>query len=287
MKPEIPIEKVTTFADGLDHPEGLAFDARGRLWAGGEAGQVYCISRDGAVEEVAKLEGFCAGLAFSPDDELFRCHPGIGAVVNVKPSGEHRVFADHAGGHKTCCPNYPVFDRRGNMYVTDSGEWGKRNGYLLRFTPDGKGQLIGGPYGYANGLALSADEKTLFMIETDTNRVYRLGLNADGTVASQEAHVERAGRAPDGLALDAEGWLYWCCYASDDIHCVSSSGERRVIAHDPFGIMLGGCTNIAFGGDDFNELYVANLSRYSVSRIPLRRQGQPLANQRSGDTRAR
>ena len=36
--------KVTQFASGLDHPEGLAFDREGNLWAGGEAGQLQASS---------------------------------------------------------------------------------------------------------------------------------------------------------------------------------------------------------------------------------------------------
>ena len=40
MKPTIPLNKFEIFAAGLDHPEGLAFDAAGNLWAGGELGQI-------------------------------------------------------------------------------------------------------------------------------------------------------------------------------------------------------------------------------------------------------
>lgn len=287
MSPKIPLEKITTFAEGLDHPEGLAFDRNGHLWAGGEAGQVYRISPDGTVEEITKLEGFCAGLAFSPSDELFLCHAAQGVVVHVTPSGKHSVFAAHAGSHKIVCPNYPVFDRAGNLYVSDSGDWQKQNGYLLCFAPDGKGQVIGGPYGYANGLALSADERTLFMIETDTNRVYRFESHSDGALGSGETYVDGVGRAPDGLALDVEGNLYVCCYASDDIHCISPSRERTLVAHDPFGILLGGPTNMAFGGPNRDELYVANLSRFGITRFPVAHRGQPLANQGVGGGSAR
>jgi len=39
MQPQISLQKFEIFAEGLDHPEGLAFDADGNLWAGGELGQ--------------------------------------------------------------------------------------------------------------------------------------------------------------------------------------------------------------------------------------------------------
>ncbi len=39
-KPLLPQEALTTFVDGLDHPEGLAFDDEQTLWTGGELGQI-------------------------------------------------------------------------------------------------------------------------------------------------------------------------------------------------------------------------------------------------------
>ena len=45
MQPQISLQEFEIFAEGLDHPEGLAFDAEGNLWAGGELGQVYKINQ--------------------------------------------------------------------------------------------------------------------------------------------------------------------------------------------------------------------------------------------------
>src|ERR1700682_4812447 len=129
--PEIPIERFEIFANGLDHPECIAFDREGFLWAGGEAGQIYRISTDGKTEKVVEMGGFCGGLAWSPDDrDLFVCNPAHG-IVSVKRSGEWSVFAGDMNS-----PNYGVFDRAGNYYVTDSGKWKKQNGALIRFRPD-------------------------------------------------------------------------------------------------------------------------------------------------------
>src|SRR5436190_8123137 len=161
MTPEIPIEQFSIFASNLDHPECVAFDRAGNLWAGGEAGQIYRISGERQVEIVASMGGFCGGLAFSPKDELFVCNPSLG-IVRVMPSGKFSIFASHAGNHQLICPNYGLFDSAGDYYVTDSGNWKKHNGCLLRFGPDGTGQILAGPLGYTNGLALSADEKVLF-----------------------------------------------------------------------------------------------------------------------------
>lgn len=280
MNPEIPIESFEIFADGMDHPEGLAFDQEGYLWAGGEAGQVYRIDPGGKVEEVTNLGGFCGGLAFSPENELFLCNAHLG-VVHVKPSGENSILADHAGDHRIVCPNYPVFDSRGNLYISDSGDWKKNNGYLLLFDSDGKGQILGGPYGYANGLALSSDEEYLFMVESDSARVYQFEILSDGTLGAQKVYAEQVGRVPDGLAFDCEGNLYVCCYASDDIYRITPSQEKRLFAFDPNGMLLGRPTNMAFGGEEFSQLYVANLGRYAITRARVDRSGQLLANQKS------
>ena len=293
--PEIPIEAFEIFATGIDHPECLAFDREGDLWAGGEVGQIYRISAEGKVQLVTTMGGFCGGLAFSPKDELFVCNPSLG-IVRVRPSGDFSVFASHAGEHKLICPNYGLFDRAGNYYVTDSGSFRKKNGNLLRFTPDGQGQIVGGPFGYANGLALSADERFLFMVESDTDSVLRFelagsqergllspALSSKGregeAVGPPEVYATDCGRFPDGLSLDAAGNLYVCCYASDEIWRIGPAREKSLFAWDRWAILLGSPTNMAFGGKDFDQLYIANLARTTITRAKVGRKGQPLANQ--------
>jgi gluconolactonase len=280
MTPEIPIEQFTIFASNLDHPECLAFDRLGNLWAGGEAGQVYRIDRDGQVITVANLGGFCGGLAFSPADELFVCNPALG-IVRVAADGSHAVFASHGADEKLISPNYGVFDSAGNYYVTDSGHWQKRNGRLLRFAPNGEGHVLSRGLGYANGLALSADERFLFMVESDTDSVFRFGIRPDGAFGEGEAYATACGRLPDGLALDATGDLYVCCYASDEIWRITPEREKTLLAWDRWAIRLGSPTNMAFGGAEFDELYVANLARTTITRATIGRKGQPLVNQRT------
>jgi gluconolactonase len=277
--PLIPINRFSIFATGLDHPECVAFDRAGNLWAGGEAGQIYRIVSTGRVEQITMLGSFCAGLAFSPQDELFVCHPASG-VVRMAADGHHELFASHAGEHRILCANFGVFDDTGNYYVTDSGQWMKRNGFLLRFTPDGKGQVLAGPFGYANGLALSADQRTLYMVESDSDRVHRFSLRPDGSIESSSVFAESVGRFPDGLALDSEGNLYASCYASDEIIRITPAGEKKLFAWDRWAILLGSPTNVAFGGPGMTELYVANLARQTITRAEIGVAGQPLANQR-------
>jgi gluconolactonase len=276
--PEIPIERFEIFANNLDHPECLAFDHEGLLWAGGEAGQVYRIDRKGNPQTICTLGSFNGGIAFNRDGDLIVCNPAMG-LVRVSPNGKHEVFATHAGNHKMICPNYPAFDSRGNLYVSDSGQWRKQNGFLLRFDPAGKGKVIAGPFGYANGLAITADEKFLFMVESNTDRVFRFSLHENGSVGEAEVYAENVGALPDGLALDAAGNLYASCYASDDVHRISPSGDKKLFAWDRYAILLSRPTNMAFGGEKFDEMYVANLGRTTITRAKIGVKGQRLLTQ--------
>jgi gluconolactonase len=278
MTPKLSIESFEIVASGLDHPECCAFDRDGHLWAGGEAGQIYRIDPTGETETVANLGGFCAGLAFSPDDrELLVCVAGVG-LVSVTKKGEHRVFATHAGNHEIVAANYPLFDRRGRLYVTDSGTWMKQNGYILCFDASGRGKVAAGPFGYANGLALCVDERTLYMVESDSDSVFRFEIDAHGLLTSRQLHASQVGRFPDGLAIDIDGNLYACCYASDEIWRISTAGEKTLLAHDHWGILLGRPTNLAFGGGNFDEVFVANLGRSTITRAKLGIRGRPPAN---------
>jgi len=282
-EPEIPIERFEIFATGLDHPECVAFDRAGNLWAGGEAGQVYRIDPNGKVEKIIEIGGFTGGVACSPiDDAVYVCNPAHG-VVRVEPDGRHSVFATGTAEHKMICPNFLVFDRRGRLYVTDSGVWKKQNGSLLRFDPDGKGKVISGPHGYANGLAMTADERTLYMAESNTDRVLRFDLTEGGEVGPPEVYAESVGRLPDGMSLDEAGNLYVACYASDEIWRISPDRKKTLLAWDHFAILIGRPTNLAWGGANRDVLYIANLGRYTIARVALTGvRGQKLANQHSG-----
>src|SRR4051812_14995569 len=108
-----PQAQFEIFASGLDHPECLALDRAGNIWAGGEAGQVYRIDSSGAVTTVATLGGFNAGIAFSPIDKaLYVCNAKLG-IFRVSDDGQHSLFAAEVGGRKITCANYPVYDRGG------------------------------------------------------------------------------------------------------------------------------------------------------------------------------
>ena len=272
------ISQVSTFVDDLDHPEGLAFAADGYLWAGGERGQVYRISPDGAqVQVLAETGGFSLGMAFDTAGNCFVCNHRLPAMVKVTPAGAWSLFADEVEGRKIRVPNYPVFDPHGNLYVSDSGDWYGNNGVIYRFQPDGRGEIFHpGPFNFTNGLAIDARGEYLYVVESCTDSVSRIALKRDGTAGARDVFARGVWHIPDGLAFDSEGTLYITCYASNRIYTADAAGNLSVLVEDPDYTPLAHPTNCAFGGPKFDELYISNLGRWHISRLPLGVTGQPL-----------
>jgi gluconolactonase len=276
--PQFDISRVSTFVDGLDHPEGLAFAADGFLWAGGERGQVYRVSPDGTqVQVLAETGGFSLGMAFDRQGNCYVCDHKLPAVVKVTPDGQWSVFADEVAGRKIRVPNVPVFDSEGRLYVSDSGDWHGNNGVIYRFTPDGRGEVFdSGPFNFTNGLAIDARGDFLYVVESCNDDVLRIRIKRDGAAGEREVFARDVWHVPDGLAFDARGTLYITCYASNRLYTADQSGALSVLVEDPDYTPLAHPTNCAFGGPNFDELYISNLGRWHISRLALGVKGQPL-----------
>jgi gluconolactonase len=280
MQPQISLQKFEVFAEGLDHPEGLAFDVDGNLWAGGELGQIYKISRNGKVRTVATLGGFNLGLTFSARQDLFVCNFKLGALIQLDQSGKTIRSWERAGRYRLRTPNFSVFDRAGDLYFSDSGEFGKHDGFLFALRPNGKIDQLLDRLSFPNGLSLSADERTLYVVQSTRNNVLAVPLLDSGAIGKPRVYAAGLNNVPDGAALDAEGTLYVTCYASHNVYRVTPDGKVSLFASDPEGTMLASPTNAAFGGSNFDEMYFANLSRWHICRARVGIRGQLLANQR-------
>jgi gluconolactonase len=278
ITPLLPKEAFSTFIDGLDHPEGLAFDDEQVLWAGGELGQIYRIDTSGRSEEIVRLGGFCLGLTFSSRQELWVCNSGLHALMKIDRKGRVLQTIDRAGDRPLITPNFSVFDHEGNLYFSDSGEWERANGFVYCLRPNGSIELIAGPLAFPNGLAMSADCQFLFIVVSQRDHVLRIPVSAGHAAGEAEIYADQLARVPDGLAFDVQGNLYVTCYASDCIYRVSSDRTLQLLAFDPEGTRIARPTNAAFGGAALDDLYVANLGRWHISRVHLGVAGQRLAN---------
>ena len=117
-------------------------------------------------------------------------------------------------------------------------------------------------------------------MQSTRDNVVEVGILPDGRAGRPRVFAAGLHRVPDGAAFDGEGNLLVTCYASDNIYKVTPAGKVSLLAYDPQGTMIARPTNIAFGGPNFDQMYVANLGRWHISRALLRVRGQLLANQR-------
>lgn len=274
------LSKSIVFAEGLDHPECVAVHPDGSVWAGGEAGQIYRISPDGKkVEEVANTGGFILGLAFAPGAKwLAVCDLGKKCIWHLDlVSYRLSLFAEGAENHRFNIPNYAVFDTAGNLYVSESGEFRKKIGKILRFSPDGTGTIWhAGGFDFANGLALSPGETHLYVVSSFLPGVERVAILPDGKAGERSVFCTLPETVPDGAAFDAEGNLYVSCYSPNKIFRITPEGKSAVLMDDWEAHTLSNPTNIAFGGPHFDQLFASNLGRWHITRIDLGCRGLPL-----------
>jgi len=212
---EIDLEQVSIFVEGLDHAEGVAVAPDGTVWAGGEAGQVYRIDpKNRQYKEVANTGGFVLGLAFAPDGSWIAIYdPKNNAVLRMDlKTLRIDTFSEKVSDWHFKIPNYPVFTSNGTLYVSESGDFGKTNGRIFAFDPDGRGRLWAGTeLNFANGMALDADESYLYVVETFLSGICRYQINPDGLAGKRELYVDDVPDVPDGVAFDVKGNLYCSC----------------------------------------------------------------------------
>lgn len=282
METVLDIGAAKVFYDGLlteprlDHPEGLAVHRDGSIWCGGERGQIYRIESDGSsMEQVASTGGFSQGMAFDAEDNLYFCDLKHAAVMRLGTrSGALEKFADGAGGRGIKISNYPAFDAQGRLYVSDSHAFKESGPGILRFEPDGTGELwYDEPINFANGLALSADGGYLYVAETFGNAVFRISIRDEGSAGMRKEVASLPGVLPDGLAFDTEGNLYVACYEPSQVLRVAPDGTVARLIGDEEAHLFCHPTNLAFRD---GTLFTTNLGRWHITAIDTAVEGLPL-----------
>jgi gluconolactonase len=256
----------------LDHPEAVAWGPDEMVYAGGEEGQIYRFSLDGrSGGEFARIAGgFILGMAHDCDGNVYACVDRLAGIYKVTPQGQSSLYANGNTRQKMRIPNYPVFDDAGNLFVSDSGDWGARNGVIWRIRPGGEAEIWDqSANGFTNGMCLSADGRALYVVESSPPLISRLEIRADGSPGERAILVELPRQVPDGLALDRNGDLYIAMYNPNIIYQLKRSGELVMLYDDWEQLNLVAPTNIAFGAPDMSTLIIASLCGWSVHTAPM------------------
>lgn len=255
-------------ATGLDHAEGVCWDpVRRCLWAGGEAGQVYRVGLDGAVEIVAVVEGgVLLGLALDADGVLYLCDPGNHRVWRMNEAYELDHFGDVID-----YPNYPAFGPDGRLYVSDSGSFTEPTGRVVAIEPDGTTTDVSPrPLAFANGLAI--DDTTIWIVESSAPGVSAMPLG--GGSLDLVIPMERC--VPDGLAFDADGGLLISCYQPNQLWRWTADTGLVLLFDEWSGELILSPTNVAFYGDDLDRLALASLCGHDLVTVVPPFPGAPL-----------
>lgn len=157
-------------------------------------------------------------------------------------------------------PNDLVISSKSEVYFTDQGQTGMtdQTGRVYRLSPDGRLDCLVDNGVSPNGVALSVDERFLFVAMTRSNAVWRLPLNTDGSTTKAGLFFQSFGCAgPDGLAVDEEGSLFICHPSLGSVFVVDADGvpKAKIVTAVGGGKNLTNCT---FGGEDGKSLFITD-----------------------------
>lgn len=150
-------------------------------------------------------------------------------------------------------PNDLVLRSDGSFFVTDPGYQQDTNilNRVYFVATDGTASTAA-TYNNAerpNGLALSLDEKVLYVSLTATGQIMKYSVNEDGTLSLGSVFISSPGSDPDGMSIDQDGNLYVATNKGIDVY--SSDGKKwGTLATDH------ATSNLTFGGVDFKTLFV-------------------------------
>lgn len=203
-----------------------------------------------------------AAVKIHKDGRLFVCYLGdferSGGVfaVNAEGEAEETIVSDIDTEY---CVDDLVFDSKGGFYFTDfRGYSTNLKGGVYYVAPDYKSITpVLQNLAVANGVALSTDEKTLWVTETNANRLHRIDLLEDGvTIAPFGASIPYHFTGHEGPDS--------CCIDSDDNLYVAMYGQGRVLVFNKKGYPIG---QILIPGRDQGHMLRSTHPAFSQGRI--------------------
>ncbi len=258
--------------------EGPVFDRAGNLYVTDiPFGRIFRIDPQGHWDAVAEWDGEPNGMKFLNERELLITDYRNGLMVCDIQSGAVRPYLERRNSERFKGVNDLVFDRQGNLYFTDQGQTGLHDptGRLYRLRPNGMLDALLTNVPSPNGVALSPDEKVLYLGVTRGNQVWRVPLLEDGSVSKVSAFFTSYGPSgPDGLAVDTKGRVLVANPGLGLVWVLSPRGEPELVLRSCAGTSL---TNLAFGGEGRTTLYCTESVTGSILRAELSEPGLPLS----------
>jgi sugar lactone lactonase YvrE len=246
----------TTLAEGFGFVEGPRWHDGRLYFSDMGAKQVLSLGLGGDVEAVCVVDGRPSGIGWLPDGRMLVVSVADRRVLRREPDGTLSEHADISALASAPC-NDMVVDQRGNAYVGNPG-YDMRNppsplppAELVLVRPDGTAEIVDRAVMFPNGPAVTPDGSTLIVAETMGQRLTAFDIGEDGRLSHRRSYAEVAGRAPDGIALDAEGAVWFADAQGDACVRVREGGEVTDV------IEIGrGCFACALGGPDRTTLFL-------------------------------
>jgi gluconolactonase len=269
-------DNIKTLGSGLDHPECICLGPDGFIYAGGEAGQIYRLSLDGkSQQQIASTGGFVLGVTADAEGRIYACDIGKSALFCIDSDGKINPRSSGTSDRPMKVPNFSVFDRDGNLYVSDSGDYWDRTGTGCVFVvrPNGETQLFhAGPFRFANGLAISPDHSWLYIVQSTASNIVRVPLQRDNGPV-EITHLLPPHTVPDGITFSEDGRLLIACYRPDVIYVGHPDGRVELFIEDLTAELLMRPTNVLLAND---HLYIANLGGWHVAVMQTTLQPAPI-----------
>jgi len=276
---------------GLKFPEGpVAMPDGSVILVEIERKTLTRVNVDGEVSVIADCGGGPNGAALGPDGKMYICNNGGfewsqsgpfkrpgeelakdyvgGSIQSVDlATGSVETIYTECDGESLKGPNDIVFDRQGGFYFTDLGKRRGRQidrGSLFYAKIDGSSitELIH-PFDTPNGVGLSADEKKLYVAETNAARLWAFDIESPGVIKKDGPslfwpghllHKFNGYERLDSLAVDSEGNVVVATLGTGCVTAISPTGQIRArVAVPEFDLMV---TNVCFGGPDLRTAYV-------------------------------
>lgn len=294
-------------AVGIDRPEDVVVGKDGRVFASDHQCAVAEIFADGSFKRLGPKGGAPNGINMDREGRVLIANFGIydkqeGPLQRFDPAtGQHETLVAQVGGKRLTSANYPVMDRAGNIWCANSTHaetWpqaldGRTDGFIFVLRPDGSTEIVAEGLKFPNGMALSADEQTLYCAQTSGADVMAFPVMAGGKLGAGYRYGPVLGKLQqevpppaaedlgytDGVGMDAEGNLWVCLPAANKVVAITPSLEVVTVIHDLSGDIVNHPTNITWGGPDLKDLYIGSIRAGYVlkGRSPVA--GQPHIHQ--------